>query len=418
MHRFRVAMVGACPFPTSQGSQVLIRQLSEALAGRGHDVHIVTYHLGEATPLLSSRLHVHRIPHVPGYHKVGSGPAWGKLLLDLLLLLLLARIVRRESIDVIHAHNYEALLISWLVGRATERPVVYHSHNVMTAELPTYFRGIWSRCLASWLAHVLDDQLPRHADVCIALSSEAVPFFRACGVPDEHIRLIPPGIDFDDSSADAPALVRRQYHLGAGPLAIYTGNLDQYQHLDLLLRSFRRVQMALPGAQLVIASHSPPAQFQTLIEGMGPSPGVRFVHCRSFAETQALLGAADVAVCPRVACFGFPIKLLNYMAAGKAVVVVRGSAKGIRHLENGYVVSDGEEALAGGVIHLFQNPNLARRLGAAARATVKGRFRWTHAVREIERCYADLAGPTIEPLLADGCLAGPRDAFGARGKAS
>jgi glycosyltransferase involved in cell wall biosynthesis len=394
-------MAAACPFPTSQGSQVLIRQLAEALAARGHAVHLVTYHLGEAAAPPPG-VQVRRIPNVPGYRKIGSGPAWGKVLLDFLLLLTLWRVVRREAIDVIHAHNYEALLVSWIVGRLTGRPVVYHSHNVMAAELPTYFRQAWARRLAAWLAWALDHGLPRAADVCIALSPEAVAFYRACGVRDERLRLIPPGIDFDHAEAPDPPLIRARYQLGGDPLVIYTGNLDQYQRLGALLRSFRRVRAARPEAQLVIVSHSPVACYHALLAEAGPRSGVRFIHSRSFAETRALLMAADLAVCPRAACFGFPIKLLNYMAAGKAIVVAQGSAKGIRHLENGYVAADDEGALAAGVLHLLQHPELAARLGAAARASIEGRFQWTRVVNEIERCYDALTLSAVEPMVAEG----------------
>jgi glycosyltransferase involved in cell wall biosynthesis len=192
--------------------------------------------------------------------------------------------------------------------------------------------------------------------------------------------------------------------LGDYPLLIYTGNLDQYQHLDSLLHSFQRVRIVQPTAQLIIASHSPSMQYQVLVNRVGDSFNVRFIHCHNFAEMQALLMAADIAICPRIACFGFPIKLLNYMAAGKAVVVAQGSAKGIRHLENGYVVADDEVALAEGVIRLLQDRELAWRLGAAARITIEGRFRWVHVVREIERCYDGLTSQAAKPALVDGRL--------------
>ena len=42
-----IAMIAPCPFPTHQGTQVLIRHLSTALARAGHDVHLVTYGYGE-----------------------------------------------------------------------------------------------------------------------------------------------------------------------------------------------------------------------------------------------------------------------------------------------------------------------------------------------------------------------------------
>jgi glycosyltransferase involved in cell wall biosynthesis len=291
-----------------------------------------------------------------------------------------------------------------VVGRLTGRPVVYHSHNIMAAELPGYFEQAWSRRLAGWLARMLDNQLPRRADACIALSSEAIPFFQASGVREARLRLIPPGIDFDDAPACEIARVRQEYGLGDGPLVIYTGNLDQYQRVDSLVRSFGAVRAARPDTQLIIASHSPPQQYGRVIQRVGDCPGVRFIHCRTFDEARTLLLAADVAICPRMACFGFPMKLLNYMAAGKPVVVAQGAAKGIRHLENGYVVPDEEGALAAGVLHLLRDPDLARRLGVAARAAIAGRFQWAHAVREIERCYDDLTGCVPAPVRADGRL--------------
>jgi glycosyltransferase involved in cell wall biosynthesis len=318
---------------------------------------------------------------------------------------LLARVVQRDGIEIIHAHNYEALLAGWIVGRVTGRPVVYHSHNVMTAELPTYFRRPWVQHLAARLAQLLDHELPRRAEACIALSPEAVPFFEACGVPEDRIRLIPPGIEFEAAAACEVGPVRARHQLGSGPLVIYTGNLDQYQRVESLVRSFRTVHAARPDAQLVIASHSPAAQYRAVCAHVGESAAVRFIHCERFDEMRDLLLAADVAICPRMICFGFPIKLLNYMAAGKAVVVAQGSAKGIRHLKNGYVVSDEEAALAEGVVHLLNDARLRQRLGTAARATVEGRYQWSHAVREIERCYHQLTSGRTEPVVVDGRLA-------------
>ena len=80
--------------------------------------------------------------------------------------------------------------------------------------------------------------------------------------------------------------------------------------------------------------------------------------------------------------------------------------KGALRLEGKvYVVQDGEEALAEGVIRLIQDPDLAGSLGIAARVTVEGRFQWAHVVREIERCYDHLASHMPELGLLDEQLA-------------
>ena len=402
-NRYRIAMVGACPFPTSQGSQVLIRQLSESLAARGHKVHIVAYHLGETKPHSENYL-IHRIPSVPGYNKISSGPAWGKIILDFLLIWVLLKVVYQEKIEVIHAHNYEALFVGWIVRMLTGRPLVYHSHNVMASELPTYFRHPLFANLAKRLARLLDRNLLKKADTCIALSSEAVDYFHLNGVDEERISLIPPGIDFEPIPRTSKSDIRTAYQLSSTPLAIYTGNLDQYQRLGFLLRSFELVRRSLPQAQLVIASHSPASQFARLVQRVGDVQGVRFIHTRDFGETRHLLSVADVAICPRIACYGFPIKLLNYMAAGKAIVVAQGSAKGINNLENGLIVADREEEMARGVIRLLGDEGLAHKLGEEARKTVQGRFQWSHVIREIERLYVKTTCADPESILKPGEL--------------
>src|SRR5207247_517968 len=81
--------------------------------------------------------------HLVTYGAVASGrpgPRAGRIVRDLGLVVRLWRTVRREAIDLIHAHNYEAAIASLVVGRATGRPVVYHGHNALAEELPLYFR--------------------------------------------------------------------------------------------------------------------------------------------------------------------------------------------------------------------------------------------------------------------------------------
>src|SRR5437879_1067471 len=43
-----VCVLAACPFPANHGTPGSIREMSEAVAALGHEVHIVTYHIGEA----------------------------------------------------------------------------------------------------------------------------------------------------------------------------------------------------------------------------------------------------------------------------------------------------------------------------------------------------------------------------------
>ena len=387
MHSFRIAMVAASPFPTSQGSQVLVEDLARALWERGHELHLVTYHLAERERAMPWR--VHRGRTLPGCDRLRAGPDYRKPLLDLFLAWELRRVVRRERIDVIHAHNYEGLLVGWLVGRLTGVPVVYHSHTVLRDELPVYFRRRWAQQLARWLAAFLDRALPRRADFCIAISQAGADYMRAQGVPPERVRLIGPTLRCEPPQAVDVAQVRQRFGLGAGPLVIYAGNLDPYQDVDLLLRSFQRVVQRLPQATLALVTSSEPAVYHRTVAALGLAERVRFVPSPHFGAVTELLAAADVAACPRTVCAGYPIKLFNYLALGKPVVVSAGSAKGIEHGVNGWVVPNGDvPGFAEGLIRLLEDRELAERLGQAARQTAQSLSDWSQPVSEIEEIYA------------------------------
>ena len=118
----------------------------------------------------------------------------------------------------------------------------------------------------------------------------------------------------------------------------------------------------------------------------------------SFQLEHVRLFHADVAVCPRTVCLGFPIKLLNYMAAGKAIVASAGSACGLRHLETGWLVADGDaEGFAAAILALLDDPALAHRLGERARHTAQTEHTWDRAASAIEEIYEQVGRVGTRP---------------------
>ncbi len=97
---------------------------------------------------------------------------------------------------------------------------------------------------------------------------------------------------------------------------------------------------------------------------------------------------------PRPQCPGFPVKLLNYMAAGKPIVVFEGSAKGLQHLHSALVVPDHDwQALGHGMLTLLQDPALAHRLGHSARRWAHEHLAWPTLAAKIENVYYELLEP-------------------------
>ncbi|HET8622523.1 MAG TPA: glycosyltransferase family 4 protein [Gemmatimonadales bacterium] len=126
------------PLPLPPRHADPVYRMAQSLADRGHDVHVVTYHLGQDAP--DAPFTIHRLPPIPTYRKTSPGPAYQKLLvLDPLLVVKLRALLARRRFDVIHAHHFEGLLVADAARRRRRAPpVVFDVHTLLESELPHY----------------------------------------------------------------------------------------------------------------------------------------------------------------------------------------------------------------------------------------------------------------------------------------
>ncbi len=373
-----IVMAGACPYPVPQGSQVFMGETARCLAGLGHDVRLLVYGYGDARPddpawrpgpegqKAVSVLRAMRPPFAGS--ATAPGPHRGKPLHDAALLVKLRREAR--SADVVCAHNYEALIAALLNGR---RPVVYFAHNAMADELPYYCpRAETARRAARW-GRWFDNTFPRRATRIVVPHRRLAGYLVLRGCNPAHVHVVPPPVDhaaFDTTGPENAVVL---------PAVLYTGNMDAYQNLPLLTQVMERVRMAKPGARLVLASAQPCGL-----------PDAEHLAAPDFdAVRRALLEDVIVAV-PRTSWSGYPIKMLNAMAAGKPVVACASAAWPITDGINGLVVADNDaDAFAAAVLRLMDSPKLRRELGRAARETIL-RENAPHLVaRQLERAIQE-----------------------------
>lgn len=378
--RYRIAVVAACPFPSLRGSQVLVRETAEHLAQAGHAVHVVTYPTAQHLTAVE-RIAIHRVAKLPGLWTARPF-GWQKLVLDLLLAWLLFQVVRRERIDVIHAHNLEAPLLAFLVRWCTGVPVVYHAHNALADELPCYFGPTVLRRAARTIGSVLDRLLAGAADHTIALSDRLAAYLAARGAAGRITAIAPAAARLAISETAAPRRER-------APLIMYGGNLDPYQDLDCLLHGFARLRAVEPQSRLVLVTHSA-AHPKTVARAaaLARQPGVTVQVLNSFAAAMRALGAADVLVCPRTSWSGFPIKVLNYMMLGRPIVHARASAHALEDGHTGLLFDDGDAgALAKALLRVVRDPALAAQLGRQARAVARERYAAGRALARLASVY-------------------------------
>ena len=388
--RLSVCVLAACPFPANHGTPGSIREICEGLAELGHEVHIVTYHFGENIPLRGPRLH--RIADWTGESSVVVGPTKRRPLYDLQMVLKTLQVLRNHRPDLIHAHGYEAALIAWLCRCVHKLPVVYSGHNTMADELPSY-NFIRPRWAAVGLAKALDAVVPRLADRCLPHSSNMAGFFRRLHLNGRTEPVVNFGINLDWMDESGGETIRRQYQLSDGPVLVYSGVLDEFQRLDLLLEAVAHIRLYEPTVKLLIvvtiANARQLADLDRRARTLGIAKHVVVTEPQPLERIRDFLAAADVAVVPRPGAPGFPIKLLNYWAAKKPVVLFASSAShGLRNGEHAMLAApDTSVALGEALLEVLRDPELRQHLAGNGYQFVRENHDRRVVAEQICSCY-------------------------------
>jgi len=305
----------------------------------------------------------------------------------------LFQVVRRHKIQVIHAHNYEGALVGGFVGKVTWVPVIYNAINTMIGELPS-FNFIRPRPLAVGLAKVLDYVVPRLADMIIADTEELRLFLLSKGIDPARVVTIHSGVWPEMFDAADGSRVRDRFAADGGPLVIYTGTFDDFQGIDHLMAAFKIVNERKPAARLLLVGSTinpaHRAKYERMAVDLGFASRFAITSC-SLAEWPGFLAAADVAVVPRPDSAGIPTKLLNYMAAGNAIVSFKQSATILQHGETAFLVEPATDSnFAEGILTVLDDVQLAQKLRTNVKSFVLGRFDWPSITAKLEAIYYGL----------------------------
>ncbi len=368
-----VALLGAFAFPYPQGSQVFFAEQARALMTAGARVTLLCY--GRGLGAAPRDLTLVRAPLSP--RKLASGPSPAKPFADLALAAELARAHRRTPFDAVLAHNAEAAEVAALVRPLMRRPIVYVAHTILAAELASYAPLRFAAALRRLGARI-DRHVAHRADAVIALA-QAGERALAPSARGPVLR-IPPGLAPGPPPApEAIAAACRRHRLAPGGYALYAGNLDGYQDLAVLAAAARGI--AVP---VVVATHAP---------ADAPAP-LRTVHVGDAGEVRLLTFGAAVTLLARRAAGGFPIKLLNYMEASRAIVARASVADSLVHQRSAWLLADDAPpaAWAAAVNALLADPAGTARLGVEARRTLEREHDPAALARDVLALLASLAG--------------------------
>jgi len=231
----------------------------------------------------------------------------------------------------------------------------------------------------------------RHAAASIAVSTYTAGLLARVGVPGDGVRLIPPGVDLP------PAQPQRQ------PSAILTvARLnDSYKGHDVLLAALPAIRARVPEVEWVVIGEGPlRVGLEAEARAAGLAGCIRFLGAVSDTERDSWLDRADVFAMPSrlpgggLAGEGFGIVFLEAGSHGIPVVAgnVGGAVDAVAAGQTGLLVDPTDErAVADAIASLLLDPQLARRMGAAASARAR-EYAWPVIAARVQSLLLELLG--------------------------
>jgi glycosyltransferase involved in cell wall biosynthesis len=288
--------------------------------------------------------------------------------------------LRREEIDLVHAHMYRAEVIGTRAAIAARTPVIMatvHSSRVRPSE-----------DVAELAA------LTPFVDRLIVPSGSIEAKVRREGRGAARFAVIPNGVDLSRFSVPAPPCsLRDDYNIPCDAfLAGVVARLEPEKGHRFLVEAWPSVVASAPDAWLaIIGEGSLGEELRALVAALPVAARERIVFTGRRDDISAVTADLSAAVLPSLR-EAQGISILEAMARRRPVVAscVGGIPEVITSGVDGLLVPPADPtALAQALVSLELSPSLLERIGEAGYATVAARFSIDAQVRRIEALYAE-----------------------------
>ena len=369
----KVLVVAPQPFYEDRGTPIAVRYVVRALTELGYEVDLLTYPLG-SSPRIDGVRYM-RLGNPINFGHVPVGFSWKKLFLDLLLAGTLPFVLRRNTYTYIHAVEEAAYLVA-LYRPLHKTRVIYDMASSIPEQLQSnlFFRVKPVSALCSWLERWLFER------VDLVVASSGLEGIVQQLSPETRVK----EWRFPSEPLEVPteAIMALRAELGlnaSNKVIVYTGTFEHYQGVEDIIAAMPMVLSQSPDTVFVLVGATETKQIDYLYSKVEPSLAaqIRILPRKSKQEINCFLALSDILISTRRCGRNIPLKIFDYLAAAKPIVVTNIEAhRAVLDDTLAVLVSPDADGIAGGINLILKDKKRMEELTRASSHYAEKKLSW------------------------------------------
>ena len=367
--------IGIICYPSVGGSGVVATELGRLLADKGHNIHFISSSMPFRLKKIHPRIFFHAVD--VNTYSVFQHPPY-----DLTLASKIAEVIKREKLDVLHAHYAIphavcAILAKQMVDSEVKIVTTLHGTDITVLG--------YEHSLQKLIKFGIEK-----SDYVTAVSYSLAEETKALVAPDKEIHTVHNFIDERVYKIQPISTLKEELGLSDEKVVIHVSNFREVKRVEDIIRVFERIQQEVKAKLLLVGDGPEMSVILELVDSLQLQEQVLFLGKQENVEE--LYGISDLMLLlSEKESFG--LVLLEAMACGVPCIGtnIGGIPEVIEHGVTGYTCDVGDiVAISRYAITLLTDEELHEDIAQNCLQAVQTTFQSSEIISQYENIYYEL----------------------------
>jgi glycosyltransferase involved in cell wall biosynthesis len=398
----KILMISPQPFFEPRGTPISVYQRIEALSALGHEIDLITYHVGKDVDI--PNLKIHRVRGVKVIQHVRICPSRAKIFLDAQIFFRAIYMLLGKKYDVIHSHE-EAAFFGMMLAWVFHVRHLYDMHSVLSNQLTNFSFG--NNFIFVKIFEILEKMVLKTSQAVITVGPDLEKYVRSVSESIRVVMIENIALHAYQTPVQLEEVkqLEEELSLKSRLPIVYTGTYERYQGLDMALNCVDEVRKKYPNVIFIFvgAKVQQAQEWTEKADRMGLREHTLFMDVVSPEESMIYLACASVLISPRLDGTSTPLKIYSYLHAEKPIVATRITS----HIQvltdtTALLVEPNESAFADGILRVLNDSQFAHQLGKKAYQLAQEKFGRQDYISKVNQIYKTFLpkAKIEEPILS------------------